>query len=450
MRTRAYGHELISTCAKAQYLYCERRRSSHGDSGRRGRQHTTPAILHMADASATAEPPLPPPPPPSTTAVDGETAAAVSQPAAPSRPLGFNFRAVQAAYNAIQSSNLGGADAALQRQIVICLTLCEAALLQVAKQDIFSPNETVEDINTGDLKYLLLPFYRGELLLKVADQSKRSLALKEALSCLRGFLADLERLELLTDASRGWQMGTSKSSDPGDVRTAKIARFKEEKAAKEKMAAITEKLAKAGGRNGDDDDDDNDELEREHLILMLQLSCHTAITSIRAADQEADMLKQIAKLRRPDGSLPPTPTIDEEDPSQGLQMLTLLPGGGMGKPRTLAPNTLQGFVATDPKLDADSRLSYATAMKQLHTGEIPGLYTFTVEEGLRMEEAERALAEAARMQQMSERAEGRAQQRRDKEEGADEEDEDERQKLIKQDEYRETHKRGAGNRKNRS
>ena len=54
------------------------------------------------------------------------------------------------------------------------------------------------------------------------------------------------------------------------------------------------------------------------------------------------------------------------------------------------------------------------------------------------------------MQQMSERAEAREQLRKDQQYGADEEDEEERQKLIKQDDFREMHKRGAGNRKNRS
>ena len=371
------------------------------------------------------------------------------------RPLAWTFRSAQAAYNWVLSSDLSSADAVLQRKIGEGLTLCEAALVQVSKQDIFSPNETIQDVNTGDLKYLLLPFYRGELLLRLADQSKRVAALREALPCLRGFLGDLERLEMLTTENQGWQqMGAAASSDPAAVRTAKIARHKASKAANEKMAAIAEKLAKKAGRtDGDDDEeDDTDELERENLMLMLQCSCHTAIDSIRAAEQEADMLRQIAAMRRPDGSLPPPPTLEEEDPSQGMQMLSLLPGGvpqkphgvhmhvhaarctshiygrvcrtlhmahictcmrhatpcgacvtgGVGRPQTVPTNgmevltangveTLSGFRASNPRQDPSSRLSYATAMRQIHTGEIPGLYTYSVEEGLRMEEAVRAL-----------------------------------------------------------
>ena len=69
---------------------------------------------------------------------------------------------------------------------------------------------------------------------------------------------------------------------------------------------------------------------------------------------------------------------------------------------------------------------------------------------MRMEEAQRAMEEAARMDQMSQRAEARAEKKKANEYAADVEDEDGRQKLIKQDEYRDTVKRGSGNRKNRS
>ena len=109
-----------------------------------------------------------------------------------------------------------------------------------------------------------------------------------------------------------------------------------------------------------------------------------------------------------------------------------------------------GLRTVDPNRDPSSRLSYATAMRQLHTGEIPGLYTYSVEEGLRYEEAERAMAEAQKMTAMGERAEARQQRKIDNEFGNDEEDEEERLKLIKQDEFRETNKRGWGNRKNRN
>lgn len=384
--------------------------------------------------------------------MDGDPSPAA---AAAARPLVANFRAVQVIYNEVNNSQLSTNDAGLQQRVMEGLARCEVALLQVERLAVFSPNELGEDINTGDLKYLLLPFFRGELLLRVVNQPKRVQSLGEALRCLHGFVADQERLELLAPEARGWkEMGASASNDPAAVRDQKIARYKASKAAKQRMELLGEKLAKAGKRAGDeeagdDDDEDVDELEREQLTLLLHSCVFTAIDSIRAAEQELDMLERIEKMRGPDGSLPPAPTVIEEDPSMGLQMLSLLPDGGSGQLQSTSAGPL-GLRIVDPTRDSSSRLSYATAMRQIHTGEIPGLFTFSVEEGLRQEEAERAMEEAARMQQMSERAEARREAKAMREEGDDEEDEEERQKLIKQDEYREMHKRGAGNRQNRS
>ena len=54
------------------------------------------------------------------------------------------------------------------------------------------------------------------------------------------------------------------------------------------------------------------------------------------------------KMRRPDGSLPPPPTLEEEDPRLGLQMLSLLPDGtvGMNKEDTLSacPRAVQVYL----------------------------------------------------------------------------------------------------------
>ena len=309
-----------------------------------------------------------------------------------------NFRKSQAIFNEVQNSKLSSNNPELQNRIIEGLGLCEAALMQVANNDIFSPNELGEDINTNDLKYLLLPFYRGELLLRVSDQSKRREALREALLGLRGFMKDQERLELLQPEAIDWQAMGGSASNPAEVRNQKIARFKANKAAQEKMAAVQEKLAKAGSRarDGSDDDeeeDDGDSLEREHVLLLLQICCCTAMDSIRTAEMEADMLAQIEKMRRPDGSLPPPPTREANDPRDGLQMINLVPppqagggaaaaaaaaavatlggGGGTGGARS-EPNAL-GLSTVNPWRDQSSRLSYSTAMRQVHTGEIPGL-----------------------------------------------------------------------------
>ena len=79
-------------------------------------------------------------------------------------------------------------------------------------------------------------------------------------------------------------------------------------------------------------------------------------------------------------------------------------------------------------------------------------YTRTVEEWMRDEESVRAMAEAQKSQESSARAAARAaaKEEREHDEGDGEEDEEERRKLVQQDEYRDMHKRGSGNRYNRN
>ena len=103
----------------------------------------------------------------------------------------------------------------------------------------------------------------------------------------------------------------------------------------------------------------------------------------------------------------------------------------------------------DPRRDPASRLSYETAMQQLHAGVTPGIYTLSVEEGMRQEEAERALAEAQRSQESSARAAEKAAAKQEREE-AGEEDAEELYKTRAMDDYKDTHTKGAGNRYNRT
>lgn len=231
-------------------------------------------------------------------------------------------------------------------------------------------------------------------------------------------------------------------SDQGAIRTQKIARMKASKAAKERLAILGAQMAKAD----DDEDDGRDELEREHVLLSLQCATHVALDSLRAVVQEMEMLEQIEKMRRPDGSLPPPPPkSDEDEAAQGLQMLTLMPEGGSVD--TTATGLNAGALRS---VGGGGRLSYATAMKQLHTGVIPGLYTYSVEEGLRQEEADRAMAEVAKQRQKDEQRDSTLRRKKEEEGGYSDEDDEELQKQRAKDDWRDTHTRGYGNRMNRN
>jgi len=379
------------------------------------------------------------------------------------------FLRAQAAYNGVNASSLSGSDPELQTKVAEGLGFADAAIQQVEKADIFSENELLQDMNTCDLKFLVLPFYRGELLQRLNEHEPRRRIdlLDAALASLKGFLAGLSRLEALTPEVRaGWQLASSgEAADAATTRTQKIARVKAQKAAQAQLKLIGEKLEKADA--ADDDAEHAEELQREHMLLLLETCALTALDSIRGLTQELDMLRQIAAMRRPDGSLPFTPgaAVEEEGDSRSrFHMITVPPGGGpqsgagpsgaggSGVVRELPMPSVgtSAEMLSNRLMDASSRLSYQTAMRQIHTGEIPGLYSYSVEEGLRQEEAERALEAAQKQEESSRRAEAKEKQRKDAEEKGGEENAEELRRLRLKDDWKDTHTRGYGNRKNRS
>ncbi|KAH6822177.1 2A phosphatase associated protein of 46 kD [Perilla frutescens var. hirtella] len=73
------------------------------------------------------------------------------------------------------------------------LRKCEEML---GKLGLFSANETKEDISTTNLKYLLVPYYLGELTEKIAEED-RILVLKTSQAKLKEFISFCEAMELI-------------------------------------------------------------------------------------------------------------------------------------------------------------------------------------------------------------------------------------------------------------
>lgn len=72
-----------------------------------------------------------------------------------------------------------------------------AAARLVRDEGIFSPNETLDDIHTGDLRYLLVEFFLGGLRARTPDVGARARALTDARAGLAAFIADVVRRGVL-------------------------------------------------------------------------------------------------------------------------------------------------------------------------------------------------------------------------------------------------------------
>ncbi|PYI15255.1 TOR signaling pathway regulator [Aspergillus japonicus CBS 114.51] len=177
----------------------------------------------------------------------------------------------------------------------------------VSLLSLFSSNEALEDISTGDLQYLTVEYLLADLLQRTYT-SDREASLRRALSQYERFLARLEEYEILSAsdkklyeryAANPSTFSLTPTNDAAVRREVKITRFREEKELKQKL----EYLSKNKDRLQSDEDD-----VRALYLAELALYAHQTFQSLDLLAQELSML---ATMR----TAPPNPTeLSPEDP----------------------------------------------------------------------------------------------------------------------------------------
>ncbi|KAK3678101.1 Type 2A phosphatase-associated protein 42 [Recurvomyces mirabilis] len=133
---------------------------------------------------------------------------------------------------------------AFQENLIVALQLFEECVSIADRISLFSPNETLEDIATADLPYLLLNYRIAELVLRVNGYENRKANILQAQKRYERFLKQLDNYDLLIkdDAALFEQyheapntFSTASTTDAAARRDAKIRRFKDEKALKQKL-----------------------------------------------------------------------------------------------------------------------------------------------------------------------------------------------------------------------
>lgn len=136
--------------------------------------------------------------------------------------------------------------ATFQENLSSAILTYEECLRVADRVSLFSPNETLDDINSGDLQYLLLNYHLAELILK-ATGGDRKATLRRAQIHLERFLKLLDNYDILSkqDARMFEQytenkdgFSTASKTDATARRETKIARFKEEKELKRKLEVL--------------------------------------------------------------------------------------------------------------------------------------------------------------------------------------------------------------------
>uniref|UniRef100_A0A0C9QW85 TSA: Wollemia nobilis Ref_Wollemi_Transcript_4449_1593 transcribed RNA sequence n=1 Tax=Wollemia nobilis TaxID=56998 RepID=A0A0C9QW85_9CONI len=185
---------------------------------------------------------------------------------------------------------------------------CEA---MIDRLGLFSPNEGKEDISTTDLKYLLVPYYLGELTEKIQNSNRLQIIRTSQLH-LKEFISICEKLEVVP--SNELEALVQEANDTPEARRAKkIARFKRQKSAESKLqdikkrkeccsrsrqaAAITTTI-----EHGDEIvlDDDGEE-EREAWLTTISLALCKALDLLDGLKKEEELVSSMIENNRENG-----------------------------------------------------------------------------------------------------------------------------------------------------
>ncbi|KAL5225350.1 hypothetical protein ABZP36_011989 [Zizania latifolia] len=204
------------------------------------------------------------------------------------------------------------------RKGVYLLRRCDE---MVSKLGLFSANETKDDVSTANLKYLLVPYYLGEMTERVAQEDRIPI-LKASQDHLKEFISICEALELIPED----ELELSRQRQPDTManrRAQKVARFKRQKAAETKLLEIKERKERRGRslraaalsapiEAGEEDafEDDGEE-EREAWLATISLALCKAFDLLDMLKKEEEMLLTVKERQAKDGNAFAREMLDE-------------------------------------------------------------------------------------------------------------------------------------------
>ncbi|KAI9594217.1 TAP42-like protein [Syncephalis fuscata] len=215
-----------------------------------------------------------------------------------------------------QALSLSSGDAQFQAQLGQAIERFEACARDVQSLSLFSDNETLDDLSTSYLRFLLLDAYLAELVMKRTNTNsggdshggsgatQRQAILDTVTQHLRKFLNLCDNYSLISNnyIERIMQgvlhTSGSKEADKSEViisaarkREEKIERYKREKVMKEKIDAS--ELQRQLEQAKEDVDADTDELDRSLILTLIQLFIQKSSEHLQSIQQEREMLKMM-------------------------------------------------------------------------------------------------------------------------------------------------------------
>jgi immunoglobulin-binding protein 1 len=172
-----------------------------------------------------------------------------------------------------------------------------AATAAAEAASLVSSNDTLEDLPTRSLRFVMLPFLAAAARVNwQGDLEGRLEALSDARRELMMFFHGVDALGLLSEHDRDRVLDNVPEllQTPTQRREALFARHKAEKASEQKLekllARYKDRSSSGAAGNGDGDDID-EEHERDALLTILQSAVRRGMDAVSSIDRELEVLR---------------------------------------------------------------------------------------------------------------------------------------------------------------
>lgn len=298
------------------------------------------------------------------------------------------------------------------------MALLEKATRLVSMADLFSSNEAIEELSTNDLQYLLLPALLGSLSMKLTSGNR-----KDIVNCadvyFKDFLKRCNQYSLSNYEFKNEESNNDKSNKEEEkkseleviqsqvnTRANKIQKYREQKELQSRLEDLK--------RNVENEHCD-EEIKRDYFLTMIKLFIHQAIDELSSIEMEKQILEHMAKMN------------PEERKKKGPQ-----------------PAPLKPVIITR---DAVQKAVFGTGYPSLPSMTVEEFYDKRVRDGIFPDASKtKSLQDAA----MADRTLNDESEDVEKEKKIEDDDPELLERMRQMDEFKDEHRRGWGNRMNRS
>ncbi|XP_070712409.1 immunoglobulin-binding protein 1-like [Pempheris klunzingeri] len=325
-------------------------------------------------------------------------------------------------FEEVDSTNEALGSNSVQVRVKRGMNLLEEASAMVAQLDLFSRNEELEEIATADLRYLLLPALLGALSMKQTGRDRRLEIVQTARVYFMDFLRrckeyNVSRFQLPKSSdentspdeapANGYSTAkpVSSSSDLVSMaaqRQAKIERYRQKKEMEARLADV---------RKAMDSGQADDEVRRDFYLLNVRRWITLCLEDIESIDQEVEILKRMDGLKQ----------------------------GGAKQPAQPVRPPMKPFILTKDAVQA-----------RVFGAGYPSLPTMTVDDWYEQHRKHGRLPDQGIPGKVvvEEDADAKEMEEEKKEENIENDDEESLLKARGWDDWKDTHRRGYGNRQN--